>query len=154
MLQKLRDRLRRRPAEVTPENRLKISYVPRPDGDADPGEVVWTWVPYEDDPRQGKDRPVLVIGTLGKQLAVLPLTSKDRTDHTDCIELGSGAWDGHGRVSYVKLDRILRVTPRKVRREGATLDKARFDRVIQALQVYTARTASPGRTTPGSTTEP
>ena len=32
------------------------------DGEPDPGEVVWAWVPYEDDPAQGKDRPVLVVG--------------------------------------------------------------------------------------------
>ena len=40
-----------------------ISYEPEiGDGYADPGEVVWGWVPYEDDETQGKDRPVLVIG--------------------------------------------------------------------------------------------
>ncbi|HSO64208.1 MAG TPA: type II toxin-antitoxin system PemK/MazF family toxin, partial [Ornithinibacter sp.] len=30
-------------------------YAPRPDGEPDPGEVVWTWVPYEEDHAQGKD---------------------------------------------------------------------------------------------------
>ncbi len=69
------------PAETVPsKDVLTISYAPEPDGDADPGEVVWTWVPYEDDPGQGKDRPVLVIGTLGRDLAVLPLTSKDHNE--------------------------------------------------------------------------
>ena len=38
---------------------LRISYRPKADGLPDPGEVVWTWVAYEDDPTQGKDRPVL-----------------------------------------------------------------------------------------------
>ena len=37
------------------------SYAPEVDGEPDPGEVVWGWVPYEDDPQQGKDRPVLLI---------------------------------------------------------------------------------------------
>ena len=32
-------------------------YAPEMDGEPDPGEVVWAWVPYEDDPAQGKDRP-------------------------------------------------------------------------------------------------
>ena len=27
-------------------NGLKISYAPEADGDADAGEIVWTWVPY------------------------------------------------------------------------------------------------------------
>jgi hypothetical protein len=31
------------------------------------------------------------------------------------------------------------VSPAKVRREGATLDKTRFDIVIEALQVYAER---------------
>ena len=38
---------------------------PEQDGEADPGEVVWAWVPFEDDPGQGKDRPVLVIARDG-----------------------------------------------------------------------------------------
>ena len=40
-------------------------YAPEIDGEPDPGEVVWGWVPYEDDPSQGKDRPVLVLATAG-----------------------------------------------------------------------------------------
>jgi hypothetical protein len=138
MFQKILDRFRKRPAEVEPKAWLEISYTPRHDGDADPGEVVWTWIPYEDDPKQGKDRPVLVIGTVGKLLAVLPLTSRGH-QRDDVVELGSGRWDSSNRVSYVKLDRILKVSPDKVRREGATLDKTRFDIVIEALQVYAKR---------------
>ena len=142
MLQGVLDRLRRKPTPVPHEDRLLISYDPHHDGLPDPGEVVWTWVPYEDDPRQGKDRPALVIGFVGKDLAVLPLTSKDHTDHRDCVELGSGAWDRSGRVSYVKLDRILRVHPNKVRREGAALDRPRFDHVIAQLEDYAHRRAA------------
>jgi hypothetical protein len=40
-------------------------YAPELDGEPDPGEVVWAWVPYEDDPGQGKDRPVLLLDTDG-----------------------------------------------------------------------------------------
>ena len=129
-----------RPKPVPSPDVLQISYAPHPDGDADPGEVVWTWVPYEDDPKQGKDRPVLVIGTLGRELAVLPLTSKDHTDHAECVELGPGEWDSSHRVSYVKLDRVLKIAPKRVRREGATLDRPRFDHVVAKLAAYHART--------------
>ena len=41
------------------------SYQPIMDGDADPGEVVWTWVPYQEDASVGKDRPAVVIGAQG-----------------------------------------------------------------------------------------
>src|ERR687898_1622276 len=57
--------------------RLSPEYSPKPDGRPDPGEVVWTWVPYEDDPSRGKDRPVLLVGRDGEQLFGLMMTSKD-----------------------------------------------------------------------------
>jgi hypothetical protein len=134
----LANRMRRRATPVKAKQTLRIVYEPKHDGHADPGEVVWTWVPYEEDAEQGKDRPALVIGFFGPALAVLPLTSKDHTDHPDCVELGRGAWDLSGRTSYVKLDRLLRVPPTKVRREGAALDRDRFDFVVQSFKAYTA----------------
>ena len=61
----------------------KIVYAPDLDGRADPGEIVWTWVVYEDDPSKGKDRPVLVVGrdrsTLLGSDAVQPGTPRATT---------------------------------------------------------------------------
>jgi hypothetical protein len=45
-------------------------------------------------------------------------------------DLGSGAWDSRGRPSEVRLDRLLVLAPDSVRREGAALDRVRFDRVV------------------------
>jgi len=45
-------------------------------------------------------------------------------------DIGSGAWDPRRRPSEVRLDRLLELDPATVRREGAALDRARFDRVI------------------------
>ena len=115
-----------------PDTKPSISYAPHADGDADPGEVVWTWVPYEDDPSQGKDRPVLVIGRAGQYLGAVALTSKG--GHWTEMSIGTGPWDRGGRESFVKLDRVLRIDPAHVRREGAVLDRARFDRVIAGLR--------------------
>lgn len=118
-----------------------ISYSPSLDGKPDPGEVVWTWVPFEDDPRQGKDRPVLLIGRDGRWLLGLMLTSKDH-DHDAAKEahfgrywhdIGTGGWDRQRRPSEVRLDRILRIDPRSVRREGAILDRDRFTDVTRSL---------------------
>ena len=59
-----------------------VRYAPSPDGAPDPGEIVWTWVPYEEDHTQGKDRPVLLVGRSGPRLLALMLTSKDHSgDH-------------------------------------------------------------------------
>ena len=109
-----------------------IEYNPDLDGDADPGEVVWTWVPWEEDPTQGKDRPVLIVGRRGKTLIGVPLTSKPH-DREPQVRVGSGKWDHDGRQSYAKLDRILEVDPAQVRREGAILSRAHFDDVVTAL---------------------
>lgn len=111
----------------------RIEYSPALDGDADPGEVVWTWVPYEDDPSQGKDRPVMIFGRRGRLLVGVALTSK-RHDNEPQIAVGTGPWDREGRTSYAKLERILDVDPAKVRREGAVLPQDRFDDVVRALQ--------------------
>jgi len=120
---------------------IRFSYDPHPDGHADPGEIVWTWVPFEDDPTQGKDRPVLVIGSDGPYLLALMLTSKDHDrDAADearhgrhWLDVGAGAWDAKHRPSEVRLDRILTLDPGAVRREGATFDKPRFDEVVRAV---------------------
>ncbi len=52
-------------AVTIPGSGLQVVYAPDLDGHPDPGEVVWTWIPYEDDPAQGKDRPAIVIGVDG-----------------------------------------------------------------------------------------
>lgn len=113
-----------------------MSYAPERDGDPDPGEVVWTWVAYEDDPSQGKDRPVLILGWDGALLAGVPLSSKDHTDRRDADEwvpVGRGAWDGQGRPSFADAARLLRIDPTAVRREGAALDEQRFREVARAV---------------------
>lgn len=139
----VRDRMGRRRRRANDE-RLVISYEPHPDGVADPGEVVWTWVAYEDDPRQGKDRPVLVVGRRGRMLATLMLTSKDHgRDAADearwgrhWMDVGTGDWDRQRRPSEVRLDRLIEVDPAKVRREGATLDEAVFRAVVAAARPH------------------
>lgn len=121
---------------------LRVEYAPHPDGLPDPGEVVWTWVPFEEDPAQGKDRPVLIIGRDGPLLLGLMLTSKDHDRDVAAqaqhgrhwLDIGTGAWDGQRRPSEVRLDRILRLRSDEVRREGAALSREVFDRVAQALK--------------------
>jgi hypothetical protein len=114
--------------------RRLVSYAPRRDGRPDPGEVVWAWVPYEDRPGEGKDRPVLVIGRDGRTLLGLYLSSNSRRDgEPGWLPLGAGGWDRDGRPSWVRTDRLLRLRAGEVRREGAALDRRRFDRVLAAL---------------------
>ncbi|MBG0566312.1 type II toxin-antitoxin system PemK/MazF family toxin [Actinoplanes sp. NEAU-A11] len=112
-----------------------LAYDPNLDGDADPGEIVWTWVPYEDDPARGKDRPVLVVGRDGRTLLGLMLSSQnDRDGQRHWLALGPGDWDRSARPSWIRLDRVVEVEEDGIRREGAILDRTRFDRVATILR--------------------
>ena len=121
-----------------------VSYAPHADGRPDPGEVVWGWVTYEDDPSQGKDRPVLLIGEQDGKLLGLMLTSKDHDrDAADearwgrhWMDVGVGGWDQSRRPSEVRLDRLLVLDPSGIRREGAALERSIFDRVIAGARQY------------------
>jgi hypothetical protein len=115
-----------------------VKYAPSPNGKPEPGEVVWTWVPYEEDHSRGKDRPVLLIGSSGRYLLGLMLTSKDHDQDSrndeNYVDIGTGSWDRQRRPSEAKLDRILQISPGAIRREGAVLDRKRFDGVAAALR--------------------
>jgi len=121
-----------------------LRYAPHQDGVADPGEVVWTWVPFQEDFDKGKDRPVLIVGQDGPWLLAVPMTSKDhdRDARQEASEgrfwhdLGSGPWDSAGRPSEVRVDRIVRVDPRAVRRIAARLDSSRFEEVAEAIRQH------------------
>jgi len=115
--------------------KVQVRYAPSLDGDADPGEVVWTWVPFEDDASQGKDRPVLIIGTRDRALVGVPLTSKQK-DRAPQVSVGEGPWDRERRTSYARVDRLIEVDPTRVRREGAIMPRARFDAVIRAAREW------------------
>lgn len=115
-----------------------IAYAPQLDGRADPGEVVWAWVEFEEttgpEAGHGKDRPVLVVGRAGESLLGLMLTTRDRSGDETWQSIGAGTWDAEARSSWVRLDRVLDVPESGIRREGAVLDRARFDSVAGRLR--------------------
>lgn len=117
------------------------AYAPEADGEPDPGEVVWAWVPYEDDPSRGKDRPVLV---LEERWTGLMLSSQDHDrDAADearhgryWMDVGTGGWDSQRRPSEVRLDRRIPLERDAVRREGAALDPQLFAAVVAAAAAH------------------
>lgn len=119
----------------TAQRARRVMYAPDLDGRADPGEIVWTWVVYEDDPTRGKDRPVLVVGRDRSVLLGLMLSSQERhSDDRDWVAIGSGDWDYEGRPSWVRLDRVLDVPEEGIRREGAILERETFEVVAARLR--------------------
>lgn len=172
VLRRLADRVRRavapsgrppRPREPEPAQASRpypgdyagvpsFDYAPELDGQPDAGEIVWAWVPFEEDFSRGKDRPVLLVGWdpsatehpsgATRWLLALQLTSKDHDRDAEqerragrlWMDIGSGAWDVRGRASEVRLNRVVRVAPEAVRREGAVLDRQVFEAVAAAAR--------------------
>jgi hypothetical protein len=113
----------------------KLVYAPDLDGRADPGEIVWTWVVFEDDPTKGKDRPVLVVGRDRSMLLGLMLSSQDHhREDPNWVGIGTGTWDYESRHSWVRLDRVLDVPEEGIRREGAILARETFEVVAARLR--------------------
>jgi len=133
--------VRRRLASVAgrspgPRVARRLSYLPRRNGRADPGEVVWTSVAFEDRPAESKDRPVLIVGRKdrGTVYGLMLSTAAHRAGQDGWLPLGSGPWDAQGRTSFVRLDRVLELPVTGLRREGGVLDRERFRRVSSALR--------------------
>jgi len=113
---------------------VRLGYAPSHDGEPDPGEVVWTWVPYEERDGRGKDRPVVIVAASGTgDFLAVQLTSKAHDGDRAYVALGEGAWDAEGRPSWAKTDRVFRVRTGGMRREAASLDAERYGLVADAL---------------------
>jgi hypothetical protein len=94
------------------EGAVVLDYAPESDNEPDPGEVVWAWVPYEEDPSIGKDRPLLVIGRSADDhniYVALMLSSRNHEHDSGWVYLGEGSWDIEHRESWVRCDRLLQV---------------------------------------------
>ncbi|WP_449280831.1 type II toxin-antitoxin system PemK/MazF family toxin [Leucobacter sp.] len=116
------------PAEI---RELRPSYSPQPDGDPDPGEVVWAWVPYAENDGRGKDRPVLIVARIdARTTAGCYLSTKQ---HRGFVSVGTGGWDGQGRESFLAPDRVLRISDEDMRREGHVLARDRFARAVETV---------------------
>ncbi|WP_341729521.1 type II toxin-antitoxin system PemK/MazF family toxin [Brooklawnia sp.] len=108
------------------------------------GEMVWTWVAFEEDSSQGKDRPVLLIGAEAGWLLGLPATSKDHDRDAAqenragrfWVEIGSGDWDSRRRVSEVRTDRIVRIDPAQIRRASGRVSAVVFQEVAAGVSEH------------------
>ncbi|KZE37934.1 type II toxin-antitoxin system PemK/MazF family toxin [Microbacterium sp. T32] len=121
--------------EIAPPRRLTLTYAPERDGAPDGGEIVWTWVPYEERDGRGKDRPVLIIGRADAARSyAVRLTSKPHAGDRDYLALGTGEWDPQRRPSWVDIEQLYLVHDAGMRREAAALDRRRFEGVASALR--------------------
>ena len=61
----------------------------------------------------------------------LPQRSDGRSRY---INIGSGDWDSRGRPSEVRLDRVIRIDDRAVRREGAIIPMQLFSQIVAEVR--------------------
>ncbi|MDY0909741.1 type II toxin-antitoxin system PemK/MazF family toxin [Microbacterium sp. CFBP9034] len=117
-----------------PPDGLQLSYAPEVDGDPDAGEIIWTWVPYDENDGRGKDRPVLIVGRQDEEWVYgVRLTSKSHDGDRDFFAIGTGRWDAQARPSWVDVEQLYRVHHSGMRREASVLDLDRFVRVADVL---------------------
>jgi len=125
----------------------KLKYNPAAGKVAGPGEVVWANVPYEDDHMVSKDRPVLIISWDAPWLLGLPLSSTDHDKDASheaslkrfWVNIGTGPWDAKERQSFVRVDRIVRLDPKHVRRTGGLVEDAVFETVASSVRKHWQR---------------
>ena len=80
---------------------------------------------------------MLVVGRDGPVLQGLMLSSNsEREGQRHWLGLGEGTWDREHRPSWVRLDRVLTIDESGIRREGAVLDRRRFDQVAGELRAH------------------
>ncbi|APT85230.1 type II toxin-antitoxin system PemK/MazF family toxin [Corynebacterium aquilae] len=111
-----------------------IYYAPDMDGQADPGEVVWVWVPDETT-GSAQERALVVVGRTRQHILGLLISpnSQHATEST-WLDIGSGAWDTSGKNCWVRLDKVVRVAEDAIRRQGAIMPRRRFDRIAHRLR--------------------
>lgn len=113
---------------------VRLQYAPSRNGQPDAGEAVWAWVPFQEDPTRGKDRPLLIIARHDAQhMLALKLTSKPRERDSAHLGIGSGPWDVQGRPSWIDIEQLYRVHRAGIRREAAPVGSDVFGRVSDAL---------------------
>ena len=112
---------------------IELDYAPELDGAPDPGEIVWCWVPFQEDELVGKDRPLLVVGRAtdapGDHVGLM-LSTRAHAGEQGWVCLGEGNWDRERRESWVRTDRLLGIPEDGIRREGAILKQERFLEVV------------------------
>lgn len=113
---------------------IRIQYAPDRDGAPDAGEIVWTWVPYEENDGRGKDRPVLIIARQSaERVFAVRMTSRSQDGDRDYLAIGTGPWDSQGRQSWVDIEQLYSVHESGLRREAAVLERGRYAQVAEAL---------------------
>ncbi|WP_226874620.1 type II toxin-antitoxin system PemK/MazF family toxin [Microbispora sitophila] len=100
-----------------------------------PGEIWWADVPYEDGPGH-KVRPCVVLRTYRGGAEVLKITSQDRSDRADHVEIPTRTWDPDaGHNSFLDLTGPVRVPVADFQDRAGTLDARVWRQVCRLHEI-------------------
>ncbi|WP_182906684.1 type II toxin-antitoxin system PemK/MazF family toxin [Microbispora sp. H13382] len=100
-----------------------------------PGEIWWADVPYEDGPGH-KVRPCVVLRTYRGGAEVLKITSQDRSDRDDHVEIPTRAWDPDAdHNSFLDLTGPVRVPVADFQDRAGTLDARVWRQVCRLHEI-------------------
>jgi LPXTG-motif cell wall-anchored protein len=97
-----------------------------------PGDIWWANVPFEDGPGS-KVRPCLVLRTHRRGAEVLKITSQDRSERRDHIEIPTSAWDRRAtHNSYLDLSDPYLIRDKAFERRAGRVDASTW-RAVRRL---------------------
>ncbi|MEU6428273.1 type II toxin-antitoxin system PemK/MazF family toxin [Microbispora sp. NPDC046973] len=100
-----------------------------------PGEIWWADVPYEDGPGH-KVRPCVVLRTDRGGAEVLKITSQDRSDRSDHVEIPTRTWDPDAdHNSFLDLTGPVRVPVADFQDRAGTLDARVWRQVCRLHEI-------------------
>lgn len=110
-----------------------LYYAPAMDGQPEPGEVITL---YADLTGNGPaEHSALVVGHRRAFLLCLVISPDPAHANDDnWLAIGAGDWDHTGNPGWIRLDQVLGLSIRDIRRHGAVFTRQQFHRVASRLR--------------------
>jgi hypothetical protein len=100
-----------------------------------PGEIWWATVPYRDG-EGAKRRPALVLGGDGRSYTILKITSQDKSQRHDHLEIPTRTWDRRAAYnSFLDLAAPFQLNRLDFANRAGVVDPATWQRVAQLHRV-------------------
>lgn len=108
-----------------------------------PGEIWWATVPYRDGEGE-KRRPALVLGGDGRSYTILKITSQDKRDRHDHLEIPTRTWDRRATYnSFLDLSAPFQLNRLDFANRAGVVDPATWQRVARQHRVGMPLPAGP-----------
>lgn len=100
-----------------------------------PGEIWWATVPYRDGEGE-KRRPALVLAGDGRSYTILKITSQDKSQRPDHLEIPTRTWDRRATYnSFLDLSAPFQLNRLDFANRAGVVDPATWQRVAQVHRV-------------------